>query len=778
MHINNAQSLSRRRRTVFVLIAFLAVSNCGSARAGIDEVIQPFIRKHCISCHDGSEAEGDVSLDQIVTRPRNHAEASVWLKMLEQLQADLMPPFSEERPDRKDRAAVIRAIESLLHESGHDEAYRRKLLMPEYGNWVDHDTLFSGEINTLAYSPSRLWRLSPHIYAASHRNEKASPFVFSTKESGLRDYAPTSSVDQSTIETIIMTVNRKLREEILNASGGTRTVPGRDGPRVVTVRANPRHRYVPFIGEAPPSAEQVARLIKDEFQEVLQRSPTEVELKRYSKFLRDNREVGGQREAMKATVLAIYLCPEAIFRLETGLGPVDEYGRRRLSPDELIYSLGYALADRNPLQDAILTDAISDGRLKTREGVATTVRQLLDRPDTIEGSGSGGLSYTWANPRILRFFREYFGYEQAPKVFKDLTRRKAEFNQRSPSTRMEIEAVRDLDNLIHLIVERDRNVFEELLTTDQFLVGHPGDNELMKQRHADFVERINSGQAAKGRAAQAIAAFAQKVMDRGLVPYEAAPKLFAQINLYDLVELGEGQYWSFEVEQPVKLPNRKGVLTHPAWLWAHSTNFDTDPIHRGIWVYTRLLAGVIPDVPPDVDARVPEDPHKTLRERLDVVKQDFCWKCHRKINPLGETFEIFDDWGRHREQFYFDVSENENDSQPALIVRRDAEFLRKMKNGLLEKRPVDASGLLTGTGDPALDGKVHNAFELIDRLAKSDRARQSFIRHAFRYFLGRNETLNDSQTLIDADRAYQKHGGSFKALVVSLLTSDSFLYRK
>ena len=44
--------------------------------------------------------------------------------------------------------------------------------------------------------------------------------------------------------------------------------------------------------------------------------------------------------------------------------------------------------------------------------------------------------------------------------------------------------------------------------------------------------------------------------------------------------------------------------------------------------------------------------------------------------------------------------------------------------------------------------------------------------------MGRNEMLSDSQTLIDADNAYVKSGGSFKAVIVSLLTSDSFIYRK
>jgi hypothetical protein len=44
--------------------------------------------------------------------------------------------------------------------------------------------------------------------------------------------------------------------------------------------------------------------------------------------------------------------------------------------------------------------------------------------------------------------------------------------------------------------------------------------------------------------------------------------------------------------------------------------------------------------------------------------------------------------------------------------------------------------------------------------------------------MGRNEMLSDSRTLIDAEKAYLENEGSFKSLVVSLLSSDSFLYRR
>ena len=85
--------------------------------------------------------------------------------------------------------------------------------------------------------------------------------------------------------------------------------------------------------------------------------------------------------------------------------------------------------------------------------------------------------------------------------------------------------------------------------------------------------------------------------------------------------------------------------------------------------------------------------------------------------------------------------------------------------------------MIYASGDPKLDGPVESAQEMIRRLADSERVRQVFIRYVFRYFMGRNETVGDAATLQEADRVYVESGGSFKELVVSLLTSESFLYR-
>ena len=92
-------------------------------------------------------------------------------------------------------------------------------------------------------------------------------------------------------------------------------------------------------------------------------------------------------------------------------------------------------------------------------------------------------------------------------------------------------------------------------------------------------------------------------------------------------------------------------------------------------------------------------------------------------------------------------------------------------------KPVDTSGEIVDSGDPSLDGPVKNALEMIEKLANSQRVEQVFIRHAFRFWMGRNETLHDRPVLLAAHKAYRESEGSMKALIHSLVTSDEFLYR-
>lgn len=743
---------------------------CGAEPADFGKVVQPFLKQYCVDCHAGDDAEAELQLDAVKQDFVLDETANQWQQILQTLQFDEMPPPEEDRPNGIAKANVIAWIEQQMELTGRDETYRTKLLNPIYGNYVSHELLFSGEIKTPPFSPSRLWRFSPEIFKGKGIRGAQSPFSHITRNTGVRDYAALGTVDQATVQMILINSNQMLH---LRNEAGDFKLYAEDQP--------------------VPTDAQLKETIYREFRRAIGREPQEDEKAKYLAFLKKNMADGGSLEGLKTTITAMYLSSESIYRMELGLGEEDKHGRRRLSTEELSYALAYALTDHGPERNQTLWNATKKDQLKTKDEVAAVVRQMLD-----QGMGPKKL------PRIMRFFEEFFGYNRADAVFKDMTRVNNEDIRQWNTNRLMYEA----QQIIEYQLERDQNVIEELLTSNRFFIAHPGDNQAAKA----FYEEVIRPDYVEIKVQEKLDQFAQQKRDPkakrekeeldrirrnaedrtkrvkeaiedGLTPFPGWPYSREIRGQSDLIYIGiynlpathrtQRQKWNWVMEQPMEMPKeqRAGLLTHPAWLAAHSLNDGNDPVRRGQWIQEKLLAGVIQDVPPDVDANVPNDPHKTLRERLEPLRAERCWRCHRKMNPLGEPFEVFDDWGRYRTEVYFD-------EQGEIFHQRGDHFDRLLADGKLTARKIDATGEIYGSGDPSVDGKVDNAIEMIHRLGKSDRARQSMIRHLFRYFMGRNEMLSDSQTLIAADQAYLENGGSFKALVVSLLSSDSFLYRR
>jgi hypothetical protein len=573
------------------------------------------------------------------------------------------------------------------------------------------------------------------------------------------------------------------------------------------------------IEVGPPSDELLTQLVDQLFVQILERSPSADEQGEYLSLAKSYVAKLGNLKAIQKMIQTVMLSSEFVYRQEFGNGEPDEHGRRMLSPRDASYAIAYALTDQSP--DEELTKAAAEGRLNTREDYRREITRMLKRRDRyylidpILIDKNHRENVTNMPIRELRFFREFFGYPKSITIFKDEKRFGLD-RLGSATARLLGEA----DQLVAHFLENDRNVFEELLTTEKFYVFHDGDNERMQAasdrikriyeyfkdtdwqnfdleelgKHKDFlrevkIRSINPDKLESGNRSGTGLQLFKKSMTSITARLDKGQKEAAPFDMYrgygsDFMP-GENvssffNYplinWDYATVQPGKVPNRKGFLTHPAWLIAHAQNTETDPVIRGKFIREKLLAGNIPDVPITVDAVIPEDHHATLRARLaKATETSYCWKCHDLMNPLGYVFEAYDDFGRFRRQESLESPEN--------LVKKNPDKAPN-RNHLLDLRdiyktlPVNATGYLKGTGDPKLDGDVKDAIDLAERLGKSRRVRQSIIRHAFRYFMGRNERLSDSKTLIDAEQSYVESEGSFDALILSLLTSDSFVYRK
>lgn len=703
-----------------------------------------FFESNCLACHGEDRQKGNVTLHDIAFDFETADSRQLWLSILTQLETGEMPPEEETQPDEVERQKVVAAITTRFHQTGHPIELLRAA--PKFGNYIDHEELFSGEHKGPSFSRPRIWRISPYI------DGQSSPFSLAQGE-GFKDYAYMWSLDKPTIELLLMNADavvkkqigpseadlfvqdeawkneilskrRNLENEVAKQKALLEKSPKNEGLKKkldTLVQQFERNRATDFekdrkrpynklsslqknvlwrvaYGDEMPSEEDLDETVARQLRQALRREPTAEDISKMSVRLKESITSYGNKTGTLLTLTSILMMPEAIYRMELGFGETLPDGRRKLNDTEIAYALGYALTDGGPDKE-IMNDAAA-GKLADPATIRGHVERIYDSAIIGTEKRRGKAE------RVLRFFQEYFAYQGATDVFKDGTRHPGH-NPR-PS-----DLIQDTDLLILHVLKEDQDVLKELLSTDIAFIRHvpsrPG------------WETIGSYNVSK-----------KEVRENNIITGEKNQ------NQQRYVMKLTGQ--------------RAGILTQPSWLTAHSTNFDNDPVKRGKWIYEHLLGGVIPDLPITVDATVPEDPDKSLRVRFEKTRQEYCQKCHSRMNPLGLAFEMYDDVGRFREK----------------------ELLRDNKTLVA----VDSSGGIAKSGVPELDGPVENAIELMNKLSESPHVRQVFVRHAFRFWMGRNETLGDSPTLIDADKAYVESGGSMKALIASLLSSDSFLYRK
>ncbi len=813
---------------------------------------QPFLARHCTECHGATDPEGKLSLLDL--GPVDELNSGTWKAVWAQVTLKEMPPQEADQPQVVERLKFSAWIVQELTRVMHDKGGFRTHLDPDKGNFVEHDLLFGPlpdgiELQPTS-SPARLWRVTPqeHItrlnelintepeydpanpglrahgdaVPTNHGGElklyfgtdniiqwqggtvayatavKSVPAVLaSARRHGLENYPDFYSVNSAEATQILDLADDVIRYMAYGPLSIAEPWQITDDPKSVADKLKGDLRGLPtslvYSTKVLRPLTPVYELLQDEkvtderlqaavdylFEALTFRPPTATESANYLAIVQQAIAKLGKQDGAVLGLSAIFLDRDALFRPELAeRGLPDAHGRIMLQDWELGLAVNHALRYLQP--DDELRASIVEGRMRNREDVRREVSRLL-ADDRIR------------KPRILQFFRDYFDYDLGGYICKD-SKALAETGVNTRGTAhysAMFDATASTDRLVELILEEDRDVLHQLLTTDK-VVATKADSvyfgeKLSKEQAAAaaVVARRASAEQAEQKAAE-LAALEQEVTELeaelkanpedkrtrnslerkekllaaamanartqrnrqnnepiGVAEAElSGPKTYARVSRRSF---GNGSMQPERILATAPAGQRLGLLTHPSWLVSHSDAMDNHAILRGRWIRERLLGGGIPDVPITVDAMLPDEPQQTLRERMRVTREDYCWTCHKKMDPLGLPFEMYNHAG----------------------------LFRTTELG----KPVDTTGAIIDSGDPALDGQVANALELIQKLAESERAEQVFVRHAFRFWMGRNETLNDAPVLQAAHRAYRDGGGSMRALLTSLLTSDAFLYR-
>jgi hypothetical protein len=194
---------------------------------------------------------------------------------------------------------------------------------------------------------------------------------------------------------------------------------------------------------------------------------------------------------------------------------------------------------------------------------------------------------------------------------------------------------------------------------------------------------------------------------------------------------------------------RRGLLTHAAFLAAHASTTESGPVQRGATLLRSVLCSPI-EMPDNLMIGSPSvDTSRTLRERFTEHRANpACAACHDRIDPLGFGFENYDAIGAYR-----------TEEAPGL--------------------PVDATGQIAGIDD--LEGSFDGGVELSAILASAPVVRECFVVQAYQYAMGRAMEPSDSSAHRDdacavrqiADR-FAEADGDLRALWASIAASDAF----
>ncbi len=796
-----------------------------TVEGSFEEFARPLVQQFCIDCHSDDSPEGGLSFEELTAVDSVNTET--WKRIWTQVTLNEMPPADSDRPEAVERLKLTDWIAQQLNHVTAAQGGFTEPADPQKGNYVDHHLLFGPLPKNIRLvptsSPARIWRVSPqeHItrlnelinrepeynsqrpglrthgdeVPTNHGGElklyfgtdriikwqggtvayatavKSLPAILSTaRDHGLENYPEFYSVNSAEAVQILGAAEDILRYMAYGPLSIAEPYQITDDPASIADKMKGDIRGLPtslvystqikrpltpvyeLMASEELDPDQLQRAVDYLFEALTFRPPTPEESSQYLGMVKDSISKLGKEQGAILGLSALFLDRDALFRPElVQNGSPDEYGRVMLQDWELGLAVNHAFSYIPP--DETLKTAIAQGRMRTRDDVRREVQRMLEDPSV-------------RKPRVIRFFREFFDYDEAGYVCKDnrALGQTGVTGNGNAHYRSMFDATASTDRLIELILSEDREVLKRLLTTQQ-AVTTPADRLYFgRQRTRDEVAasvakyKQEAKEAAEREAAELEAwKQANPGKEPPKKPKRKQPNINHQVSEADLKgpkiyarvsrrSFGNGSMRPDRNLSDLPTDERLGLLTHPSWLVSHSDAMDNHAIRRGRWVRERLLGGGIPDVPITVDAMLPDAPQKTLRERMEVTRQTYCWTCHEKMDPLGLPFEIYNHAGLFR-------------------------------NEELGK-PVDASGEIIDSGDPELDGPVQNALEMIEKLAESQRVEEVFVRHAFRFWMGRNETLHDGPVLQEAHRAYRESGGSMNALLVSLLTSDAFLYRR
>lgn len=759
--------------TALAMSAGLGVGQPGATKPQTDELaadlerrftqdVAPFIETHCVECHSGDEAKGDLRLDRfkgVASVLKGEVDLR---KVREMISTGEMPPKKRPQPEDHIKLIVTQWADAMLAYVPTDAPVDPGWCTPHRLNRVEYR-------NTLR----DLLGVDPGADIASKLPRDDTGY-------GFDNIADVLSVSPVAIEQYLAAAERAVELGL-----GPQVEIG-DKPRVLrpiegkTGQALPKGGFFLYSNgpasatfDAPVEGDYIIRVQAWETKAGNEAAHMSVRVgdKSIGEF-----EVSAKREKPKEYKVRTRLKagPQQIAAHFTNdfyekdkadrnlgvesisvAGPIDESGIVRPKAWAAVFDAGKGKKDDNARAEAILGAFASRAYRKPADPAQVKALMAVYAADRKSGRAfepavRTAITATLVSPRFL------FRTVAHPKPT-------------DPGTKYTLDGYELASRLSYFLWSSMPD--EPLLkaAADGNLLTDAGLSEQIKRMVADqrsqaFVENF-SGQWLQLRALESVSIDRARFPEyddrlRGDMVAEAT-RFFGDVlasnrSVLDLVDsrdtfLNERLATHYAIPgvkggefRRVTLPERSprgGVLTMGAVLTLTSNTTRTSPVKRGLFVLDQMLGAPPPPPPPDIpplEQAHATNENATVRERLAAhVAVASCAACHNRLDPLGLAFEHFDAIGRWRD--------NEND------------------------RPVDATGTLPG-------GLVLNGTSDLKKsiLAKSDQYVEALASKVLTYALGRGVEPFDRPAVRKIALRTRASGDKMQALIESVVLSETF----
>lgn len=776
-------------KSLLVLVAVLLL--IARAPAERPRELARLIQAHCVDCHEGLEAEGNLDLAETGFDLTNAENARRWTLVHDRLAKGEMPPPKKRQPSPEAKRTALAELRSALTRAAKEQSdvVLRRLNRREYQNTVrdlfatdvtvnglPEDSSLDGFDNVgegLAVSAEAMqaylsaadqvldavfgpptkprfirhettlpdqkdWKGRPQLagqYGKMFRRTKDGLVIFQSR------YCPTSLVNFSRLRAPAGTYRGRMKVRAVNS----------DQPVTLRIYAgdtivNRRERHLVGYFDAPKEWTWI------EFEDRLVEPHGTFQPKCYgTEDIRKNADTWkGAGIEIADIVIEGPLEPWPPRSRAALLGNLD-LSKATESDAKTIIDRLLPRAFRRPVRAgegdeylALFRNAMSRDR-SFESAIRVSLKAVLCSPEFLflDEPGSGRL-----DPHALASRLSYFLWSSLPD---------AELIKLARTGKLQEELSSQVERMLR---DPKAAAFTKNFTGQWLSLRDLDFTEPDPKLYPEYDELLRISMAKETEL------FFQEALNRDLSVVNFVDSDFTFLNhrlaAHYFIDGIEGQNFR-KVQLPAGSP-RGGLLTQASILKVTANGTYTSPVLRGAWVLDRIL-GEPSSPPPDNVGSVEPDTRgaSTIREQLAKHRNvASCAACHRRIDPPGFALENFDPIGGYRNKYR---TMSRDGGHPGIKRAPFTWEWVRFRMGPL----VDATGNMH-TGEPF--GDVREFKKLVAR--DPDQLTRNLARKLLTYALGRKVGFADRPTIgkIVAETRAKNHG--FRSLIHAVVQSKAF----